>query len=783
MVKLFDPSTRERPIPQLIGGGARLQPVSPSGGEGQGLRALGQALEAGADDILQAQRVEEERVNTLRAEEAFNRLRETQLDLTVGDKNGFSNLKGADAVTRPILQEWGKRFDDAERDISAGLANDTQRQKFKRRADVARLQFKEGVLRHMATESDTYAKQVYDGVVSTEQQNAVARWDSPNDVGLSLTRITNAVDERAERYGWQKDYRDIVLRQEHSKVHAAVVQQSIASGNYTYAKEWYDQYRDDIDPTTAKQLAVAVENGTQKELTNAYNSDYLANENSPPALESLRTKVLGDDTLAEDRKNILVGRIQNRQYTLERRNEIETSKRLRVIERGISDLNSNTLAGFEPSAEQFQSLLDAAKGTELEGEVRRAIQLADATRSFRHSAPLVQEKLLTEAEAGIRTHPTKFDRRVVEAWRSIYDHQRKQVQEAPVAFAIRQGLIETPTPVDLADPVNAGPALAERFAISRSVAARYQAPIKPLTPEEVSILRGTLDRANPAQQRDYFAKLYLASGNDTAGYMAIMSQLAPDDPVTAIAGSVAALGRTQAADYMLRGQRIINPSKGTDGKPDGALLPMPAENEMRSAFDRHVQEVFSGRAEQRNAHYQATKAIYAAMSLDAGDKDTKVFDANRWEQAMEQAIGAIEKYQGRRVILPTGVEYSQFRDGVRDRIDQLLQGSREAAARLAAVEKAPNEKRIEQLAIINKSGSYLLDKGWTADRLRELPLESVGNGRYVFRSGDGVLVDRSGRPVVIDFNRPVLKQSSADAFEDAEGGLIQRTNTQSSLFR
>lgn len=770
MAKLTDPSTLERPIPRLIGGGARLPAVTPSATQGQGMASLGRDLAGIAD-------AEIDRINALRAEEAINRLRESQLDLTVGEQNGFTRMKGAEAVTKPIFQDWSKRFDDAERTIGGTLANDAQRSRFKKAADVARLQFKEGLLSHMAKESDTYAKQVYDGVVVTEQQNAAARWNSANDVGLSLTRISNAVDERAERYGWDKAYRDVVLQQEHGKVHAAVVGQAIASGDYTYAKGWYDQYRNDIDPATAKQLAVAVQNGEQKDLTNRYNSEYLANENSLPALDQLRKRILGDQSLNEDRRNILVGRIQSRQYVLERRNEVEETKRLRIIDRGLGELNASTLAGFEPNAEQFQPLLDLAQGTELEGEVARAIYLADATREFRHSTPLRQEKMLTQAETAIRTNPTKFDRRVVEAWRTIHDNQKRQVQEAPVSFAIRQGLIEPPTPVDLANPDQAGEALGERFAIARSVSTRYQAPFKPLTEEEVSVLKNTLDLANPTQKRDYFAKLRVAAGEDAPGYMAIMAQLAPDDPVTAIAGSVAALGRNQAADLMLRGQQILRPSKNTDGKPDGALLPMPPENDMRAEFDNQIREVFAGKAEQRNAHYQATKAIYAALSLDAGDKDTKIFDDDRFAQAMELAIGQIENYQGRRIVLPPNMDYGQFRDGVQDRIGQILSGSQTASTRFAAIQGLPTEKQTEQLGVIAKSGQYLLDPSWTASRLEDLPLESVGNGRYVFRNGDGMLVDRLGRPVVIDFNRAV-----PPAPEIEGDPLMRRLGADSSMF-
>lgn len=721
MAKLIDPAAQERPVVRQLGGTAQMrQPVL--GSPARGMAQAGANLVEGGDELYRAQKVEEDRINTLRAEDAFTKLRERQLDLSVGEETGFSRLKGAEAVTRPVRQEWGKRFEDAETEIAGTLSNDTQRQKFKQRAGVSRLQFEEEMLRHLAKEGDSYAKEVYDGTLATEQRNAVARWDSPNDIGSSIERIRAAVDERAERYGWANEYRDATLRLEQGKVHAAVVQQALATGNYKYAQSWYEEHREDIDLGTAKQLAKAVEDGAQKEKQAFYNADYLANEDNRGALENLRKRVLEDSELGADRQNILVGRIQNRQAVLDHRARAAEDKRLRRIERGLADLNASTLAGFEPTAEQFSTVMESAKGTELEPEVRQAIKLAGATRAFRNAPPLQQEQLLAEAERGVRTEPTKFDRNVVGAWRTIYDAQRRQVKESPVTFMVQQGFVDPPMPLDLANPAGAGEALAEQLSIARDASVRYQVPIKPLTTEQVGLLRAVLQGASVDQKRNYFAGLVQGTAGDTQGYMAIMAQLAPDEPVTAIAGSLAARGRTAESDLMLRGQAILAPSKKADGKPDGgSLYPMPPETDMRMSFDNYVREAFSGKAESRSAHYQAAKAIYAALSVDEGDRDTKVLQGDRWERAMTLAIGPIEKYQGRRIVMPAGYEYSQFRDGLRQRIDQVVEAKQ-------------------------------IDPSWTTDRLRDLPLENVGDGRYVLRAGDGYVVEKTGKPVLIDFN-------------------------------
>lgn len=730
MPRLVDPQATERPVPRPPGGIVRLADTGP-GDVGRGISSLGQGLQAGEEEIYRIQKIEEDRVNGLVAEDAFTKLRERQLDLSMGKENGFMQQKGSAAVTRPIFKEWTQRFDDAQKEVGASLTNNHQRERFATKANMARLQYQEEILRHLSQQGEVYAKEVYDGTVAVEQRNAVSRWDSPNDVGISLERIRHAVDERADTNHWPPEYRDAAMKMEQGKVHSAVVQEAIHSGNYRYAQEWYNQHREDIDLTTAKQLETAVKDGAQKDLMNGYTADYLADQDDSKALGALRNKVLTDQGLHEDRKNILVGRIQNREYVLERRQEVQEERRLRHIERGVSELNANTLAGFEPSQDQFAPLLEAAKGTELESQVHQAIDLANATRSFRNMPPLQQEQTLTTVEAGIRTEPTKFDRRVVNAWRSIFDAQRRQATESPVGFAVQQGIITPPQPLDLSKPEAMTDALTERLSIARGMSSRYQVPFKPLTPEEVKLLSTTLNQATVEQKRNYLGSLSNATGKDTEGFIAIMSQLAPDDPVTAIAGSQAARGRNAEADLMLRGQAILRPATKSDGKPDtGHLLPMPKETDMRLAFDNYVREAFAGKPEARSAHYQAAKAAYAAISVDAGDKDTEVFNKDRWKQAMGAALGQVEEYNSRRVVLPTGYDYSQFRDETRARItDAVGQGG--------------------------------LDPSWTEGRLRDLPLESIGDGRYVFRSGDKVVVDKGGRPVILDFNEHFGARSSS----------------------
>lgn len=720
-----------RPVPRQGGGSATYDansgmeraPGEAAAQLGEQTMRLGAQSFRTAEDLLGEIKKEEDKVNTLRAEEAYNKLLEKKHELTFGEGQGFMFQRGTQAVARekPLNKEYGERFEQSTSDIEAGLSNDAQRQRFRQRALVAKSAFDEDIFRHLAKESDTYAKEVYDATITTSLRDATAQWDSPNDVGMALLRVERAVAERGERYSWPEDYRKAVLQQEHGKIHSAVVKQALATGNYLFAQEYGNAHKGDVDPATAATIAKAVEDGSQKQLAAGYRAKYLEVQNSLPALKSLHEQVLNDKGLDDTRRNVQVGQIQTQMARLEHKQELAYERNMRRIERGVSELNANTLAGFEPSPEQFAPFIAAAKGTELEQTVRSAVTLANATRQFRSLPPVQQENMLAGAEAGIRENPTKFDRRIVGAWRQIYDAQREQVQKSPITFAVRQGLVDPLQPLDLTQPNAIGPAMQQRFEVARSMTARYQAPFKPLTPEEQTLLTSTLRKMGPDQKRTYLSGLAQAAGTDYEGYSAIMGQLAADDPATAVAGQYAFRGRTQAADLILGGQPLLHPNKREDGTPDkGKLWPMPPETDLRKGFQSYEKDAFAGYAGARNAMFQSSLAIYAKLSADEGDA-TGVLNSNRWDKSIRLATGGIERYNGKATVLPYGYEFGQFKDGLAKRIDQITTSGR-------------------------------LGTGMNKSRLLDLPLEPVGDGRYMFRGADGLLLDKDRKPIVVDFN-------------------------------
>jgi len=702
-----------------------------------GMENLSQAF-ANAGDMLQQEILKEHaRINTAKVEDAFNQLRNGQIDLTIGQDNGFQNVHGADAVKQPLLKNYTNSFTALQKQLSDSLDNDQQREMFKARANVAQGQFTQDLLQHLYKENGIYQGQVYEGTVNTELRAASAKWDSPPEVQASQERIRAAVDEQATRLGLPDEAKNELMLQEMSKVHAAVIGQALASKQYDYAKAWFDANRDQVDTKTAKVLEREVGDAAQKQLFDGYQAAYLQGMDSPQALNGLLKQVSADKTLDEDRRNILVGRIQNRSDVLENRAARAQDRRDHIIGQQIGVATAMVEKGYDLSPDQLEPLVNATRGTPMASAVSQLLQTSSATREFRNMDFRGQEAYLSKMDALVRTDPSKYDVTLVSKLKQIHDHQKEDAYADPTTFAVRQGFVDPKDPavqpLNFSDPSQLAPQLAARFGLARTMTSKYGTPTKPLTTEETASLSSALANASPQAKRQVFATLSKASGQDFDGYKAMMAQLAPGNPVTATAGVFAGRGYTDptsgpqsnVADLILRGQSILHP-QSADGKEGGKLWPMPKgsdEKTMGTLFTSTVGDAFAGMPAAQNAAFQTAQAIYAAKVSDKGD-NSGILNADAWKSAIKLATGGVERHNGHSVVLPWGMPYSDFRNQL--------------------------DTRLQQVA-----SSGALADGVTAGQLGDMPLLPIGDGRYLLKAGDGVMVDKNNQPVTIDFNKPL----------------------------
>lgn len=122
---------------------------------------VGHGIESESDKLYTAFKIEQEKTDTTKVEDAWNEYKNHALDLTNG-KEGLLNTKGSDAVNGKLLDRSTTSLTDARTKIADGLT-DEQRQRFEQRANITDLQTKTHILTHLATEQRAYAQTVFQG--------------------------------------------------------------------------------------------------------------------------------------------------------------------------------------------------------------------------------------------------------------------------------------------------------------------------------------------------------------------------------------------------------------------------------------------------------------------------------------------------------------------------------------------------------------------------------------------------------------------------------------------
>ena len=227
--------------------------------------AFGEAIGKGLQDIgVVANKLQEE-ADTLRVEEELNKLREAQIDLTVGKDNGYQNALGKNVLDREskktLSDEYTTRLQDRINELSTGLANDSQRQKFARRAGVIANEFRSGLSKHESDQIRAYSRQIDEGVVKVETENAARNFADPDAIALSMERIDAAVVRSRNREGTAGEKLVEIQRNVRSNVHRQVLEAALANEKVDYAKEYFDKNKADMNQDDVLKAKSALDKG------------------------------------------------------------------------------------------------------------------------------------------------------------------------------------------------------------------------------------------------------------------------------------------------------------------------------------------------------------------------------------------------------------------------------------------------------------------------------------------------------------------------------------------
>jgi hypothetical protein len=316
------------------------------------------------------------------------------------------------------------------------------------------------------------------------------------------------------------------------------------------------------------------------------------------------------------------------------------------------------------------------------------------------------------------------------------DQVNKSRQDDPMGYAMQSG-IGGAKPLNFQDQKAFTGEIAKRAGIAQTMQQTYGAPYSLLTKAEATTLHQGFDGMTTQQKLGYLTSIKTALP-DPVAYRSIMQAVAPDSPVTAMAGIILSkqqpavqhntfsadtvLRQQDVAGVMLEGESLINPTKtakGEDGK--GKVFSMPKEQDMRDQFNNVVGQAFAGDPRGADFAYQAVKAYYAGRSARIGDISGNI-NSGTMKEAINAVIGGVsDGGTGKAdVVRPWGMDDGQFKNAVQSSF----------TAAMAA-------------------NGYT---GTQADKLRNYSLQSAGDGKYLLQSGNGYLVGQDNRPVVLDLN-------------------------------
>ena len=306
-------------------------------------------------------------------------------------------------------------------------------------------------------------------------------------------------------------------------------------------------------------------------------------------------------------------------------------------------------------------------------------------------------------------------------------------QADPMAYAM-QSSIGGAKPLNFQDPKAFMAEMANRQGVAATMQQTYGAPYSLLTKAEASTLNKGFETMTTQQRLGYLNSIK-TSLSDPAAYRSVMQQIAPDSPVTAMAGMILSkqqpviVRNTFSADtvyqqqdvagVLLEGEALLNPTKtvkGEDGK--GKVFPMPKEQDFRDQFSSAVGKAFAADPRGADFAYQAVKAYYAGKSAREGDI-TGTLDSGRLKDAIAAVTGGVADINGKgEVLRPWGMSEARFKDEAK-----------------AAFDKA-----------IAANGF----KGSALDVYGAYGLQSAGDSKYMLRSGTGYLTSRTGAPIILD---------------------------------
>lgn len=327
-------------------------------------------------------------------------------------------------------------------------------------------------------------------------------------------------------------------------------------------------------------------------------------------------------------------------------------------------------------------------------------------------------------------------------------HILEQRTKDPINFLIANGHMDALKPEDLQSPDALKNALIRRQDAAQEYSRKFGTPLRIFSNAEAKGIGDMLSKMDPKAEVDYLGKMYEATFDHPDSWNAALGQLFPYSPTSQFSGVLMHYDKLIAKEHWLTSDDKVNAKDvaslalaGAEARRTSKVtangvtnevkgMPMPpdeGEQGMRTAFNNIIGNAYAGHPEVMSQVYDISKDVYAGLMAQKGNY-TGALDADVWTKAVNLTTGGITKFNNSTVPLPWGMSSDQFQDEAKTRL-------------MDAVKSRSNAKGDAEF--------------FYSQNLNHFGLQNAGFGRYYVTLGNGFFLDRAGKPVELDFTKPV----------------------------
>ncbi|ECE2151950.1 hypothetical protein B8W18_06715 [Salmonella enterica] len=327
-------------------------------------------------------------------------------------------------------------------------------------------------------------------------------------------------------------------------------------------------------------------------------------------------------------------------------------------------------------------------------------------------------------------------------------HILEQRTKDPINFLIANGHMDALKPEDLQSPDALKNALIRRQDTAQEYSRKFATPLRIFSNAEAKGIGAMLSKMDPKAEVDYLGKMYEATFDHPDSWNAALGQLFPYSPTSQFSGVLMHYDKLIAKEHWLTSDDKVNAKdvaslalSGAEARRTSKVtangvtnevkgMPMPpdeGEQGMRTAFNNIIGNAYAGHPEVMSQVYDISKDVYAGLMAQKGNY-TGALDADAWAKAVNLTTGGITKFNNSTVPLPWGMSSDQFQDEAKTRL-------------MDAVKSRSNAKGDAEF--------------FYSQNINQFGLQNAGFGRYYVTLGNGFFLDRAGKPVELDFTKPV----------------------------